>query len=58
MRKGDDKVVIDMKTTSALIGLNYYINPNMRVMLNYTKGKNDKTGDEPGQVALRTQFAF
>jgi len=54
----ENKDVTDMKTTSALIGLNYYINPNMRVMLNYTKGKNDKTGDEPGQIALRTQFAF
>ena len=54
----ENKDVNDMKTTSALIGLNYYINPNMRVMLNYTKGKNDKTGDEPGQIALRTQFAF
>ncbi len=54
----ENKDITDMKTTSALIGLNYYINPNMRVMLNYTKGKNDKTGDEPGQIALRTQFAF
>lgn len=54
----ENKDVNDMKTTSMLIGMNYYINPNMRVMLNYTKGKNDKTGDEPGQIALRTQFAF
>jgi len=27
-------------------------------MLNWTQGKNDKTGDEPSQIALRTQFAF
>ncbi|MFT4179340.1 MAG: porin [Thermomonas sp.] len=50
--------VADMKTSAALIGLNYYVNPNMRLMLNYTRGKNDKTGDAPSQIALRTQFAF
>ena len=54
----ENKDVASMKTTSMLVGLNYYINPNMRVMLNYTKGKNDLTGDEPSQIALRTQFAF
>lgn len=56
MMKNND--VMDMKTRSMLLGVNYYINPNMRVMLNYTQGKNDKTGDEPAQIALRTQFAF
>lgn len=50
--------VVGMKTTSALLGLNYYVNPQLRVMLNYTHGKNDKTGDTPSQIALRTQFAF
>ena len=46
------------KTTSTILGMNYYINPNMRVMLNWIQGENDKTGDEPSQIALRTQFAF
>lgn len=50
--------LVDTKTTSALLGVNYYVNPNLRFMLNWTQGNNDKTGDEPSQVALRTQFAF
>ena len=54
----ENKDLLDTKTTSALLGVNYYINPNLRMMLNWTQGKNDKTGDEPSQVALRTQFAF
>lgn len=50
--------LLNTKTTSTILGVNYYINPNMRVMLNWTQGENDKTGDEPSQIALRTQFAF
>lgn len=54
----ENKDLLDTKTTSTILGVNYYVNPNMRVMLNWVQGKNDKTGDEPSQVALRTQFAF
>ncbi len=46
------------QTTSTILGVNYYLNPSMRLMLNWTRGENDKTGDEPSQIALRTQFAF
>ena len=46
------------KTTSTILGLNYYLNANMRLMFNYLRGENDKTGDEPSQFAIRTQFAF
>ena len=53
-----NKDLLDTKTTSITLGMNYYINPNMRLMLNWTQGENDKTGDEPTQIALRTQFAF
>ena len=50
--------IADMRTSMAILGLNYYVNPNMRVMLNWTMGENDRTGDAPAQFALRTQFAF
>jgi phosphate-selective porin OprO/OprP len=50
--------IATMRTAAAVLGVNYYVNPNMRVMLNWTRGENDRTGDEPSQVALRTQFAF
>ncbi|HWS76794.1 MAG TPA: porin, partial [Thermomonas sp.] len=54
----ENKDLLDTRTTSTTLGVNYYINPNMRMMLNWTQGENDKTGDEPSQLALRTQFAF
>lgn len=54
----ENKDVSAMKTTAAVVGVNYYLNPNLRLMLNYTQGKNDKTGDKPSQIALRTQFSF
>ena len=50
--------LLNTKTTSTILGLNYYINANMRLMFNYVRGENDKTGDDPSQFALRTQFAF
>ena len=40
------------------LGVNYYINSNLRVMFNYTKGDNEYTGDKTGQYAVRTQFSF
>ncbi len=48
----------DTSTTSTILGLNYYLNANMRLMFNFVRGENDKTGDEPSQYAIRTQFAF
>lgn len=43
---------------SATFGVNYYVNPALRFMLNYTRGDNDWTGDNTAQYALRTQFVF
>lgn len=54
----ENEDIPDMRTRTAILGLNYYVNPNMRVMLNWTMGENERTGDEPAQFALRTQFAF
>ncbi len=54
----ENKDVRDLDVSSWIVGMNYYVNPNLRVMFNYTKGDNTFTGDETGQYALRTQFAF
>lgn len=47
-----------LEASAWIMGLNYYINPNVRLMFNYTKGDNEFTGDKTGQYALRTQFSF
>lgn len=54
----ENKDIADMDVSSWIVGMNYYVNPNLRVMFNYTQGDNGYTGDETGQYALRTQFSF
>ncbi len=46
------------EATAAVFGINYYVNPQLRFMLNYTRGDNEATGDKTNQFALRTQFNF
>ncbi|VXB75356.1 conserved exported hypothetical protein [Luteimonas sp. 9C] len=54
----ENKDIADLDVSSWIVGMNYYVNPNLRFMFNYTKGDNGFTGDETGQYALRTQFSF
>jgi len=54
----ENKDIAGLEASSWILGLNYYLNPNLRFMFNYTQGDNDFTGDETGQYALRTQFTF
>ncbi|GAB3749596.1 OprO/OprP family phosphate-selective porin [Lysobacter olei] len=54
----ENKDIENREATSTTLGLNYYINSNVRLMFNYTRGENEVTGDETGQYALRTQFSF
>lgn len=54
----ENKDIANREATSWLFGVNYYVNPNLRFMFNYTQGDNQVNGDETGQYALRTQFAF
>jgi phosphate-selective porin OprO/OprP len=49
---------LNREVTSWILGVNYYVNPNLRFMFNYTQGDNEVTGDETSQYALRTQFAW
>lgn len=46
------------EASSMVFGVNYYLNPAMRLMFNYTRGENEVNGDETGQYAVRTQFAW
>lgn len=52
----ENKDILDREVSSWILGMNYYVNPNLRVMFNYTKGDNQVTGDETAQYAVRTQF--
>lgn len=54
----ENEDIANREASSWLLGLNYYVNPNLRFMFNYTKGENEVNGDETGQYALRTQFGF
>jgi phosphate-selective porin OprO/OprP len=54
----ENEDIANREANSLLLGVNYYVNPNLRFMFNYTQGDNEATGDETGQYALRTQFAF
>ena len=54
----ENKDIADREATSVILGVNYYVNANLRFMFNYTQGENEVTGDETGQYALRTQFAW
>ena len=54
----ENKDLVNREATSWILGMNYYVNPNLRFMFNYTNGDNEVTGDKTGQYALRTQFAF
>lgn len=54
----ENKDLLDREATSWILGMNYYVNPALRFMFNYTNGDNDVTGDKTSQYSLRTQFAF
>lgn len=54
----ENQDLINREASSWILGVNYYLNPNLRFMFNYTQGEDEFTGDETGQYALRTQFSF
>ncbi|HEU0153337.1 MAG TPA: porin [Arenimonas sp.] len=54
----ENQDLLNREAESMILGVNYYINSNLRVMFNYTQGENEVTGDETAQYAVRTQFNF
>lgn len=41
-----------------VLGVNWYATDDVRFMLNWTQGRDEATGDEPSQLALRAQYVF
>lgn len=54
----ENKDIANREANAWILGVNYYVNPAMRLMFNYTRGENEVNGDETGQYAVRTQFAW
>lgn len=54
----ENKDILNREAKSMILGVNYYLNPAMRLMFNYTRGENGVNGDETGQYAARLQYAF
>ena len=54
----ENKDIANRAATDVILGVNYYVNPNLRFMFNYTQGDNEVNGDQTAQYALRTQFSW
>ncbi len=51
-----NKEIAGLEASSAIFGLNYYANSNVRFMLNLTFGEDAFTGDDTIQLAMRAQI--
>jgi len=53
-------VVGEPEASTVSFGANYYLNPNVRFMLDYNLGKTEKAGvdDKPKALVARAQFTF
>ena len=54
----ENKDILNREASSFVLGVNYYVNPNLRFMFNYTQGHNKTNGDKTGQYATRMQFGW
>ena len=54
----ENRDIANRRATNVILGVNYYVNANLRFMFNYTLGDNEVSGDKTRQYALRTQFAW
>lgn len=52
--RGVDKV----EARRFVLGANWYATEQLRFMLNWTRGEDRATADQPGQLALRAQYVF
>lgn len=54
-----DDIELGLSDSSALgLGVNLYLNNNVRLGVNYTFGENNDTGDEGSEFRIRTQLTF
>ena len=50
--------VQNIATRRLVLGLNHYLSEEVRLMLNWTHGKDRATGDAPRQFGFRAQYVF
>jgi hypothetical protein len=50
--------IANREATAGSLGMNYYLNSNMRFMFKLHQRRQRVTGDGTSQIALRAQFAF
>uniref|UniRef100_UPI002FE39E75 porin n=1 Tax=Silanimonas lenta TaxID=265429 RepID=UPI002FE39E75 len=51
-----DRSGVDLSRWS--LGLNWYASPQVRFMLQWTQGRDEASGDDPGQLGFRAQYVF
>jgi phosphate-selective porin OprO and OprP len=54
----ENKDVTDLEVTTTSVGLNWYMNPNVRFMLDYVMGDNQANDDDTRSLAARAQLSF
>lgn len=54
----ENRDIRSLEASSAIVGLNYYANSNVRFMLDLTFGDDDFTGDKTKQLGLRAQIGW
>lgn len=54
----ENKDVDNLEVTSTSVGINWYMNPNVRFMLDYVMGDNQSNDDDTNSLAARAQLSF
>ncbi|MGQ0585674.1 MAG: OprO/OprP family phosphate-selective porin [Gammaproteobacteria bacterium] len=54
----ENKDIVDREVTTTSVGVNWYANPNVRLMFDYTMGDNKTNDDDTGSFAARAQLSF
>jgi phosphate-selective porin OprO/OprP len=54
----ENKDIVDREVTMTSVGVNWYLSPNVRFMLDYVMGDNTVNDDDTNSLAARAQLSF